>query len=129
MKSRLSILLSALCALLSAGAVTLEWDPSPDADWIAGYRLYYSPERVATHGLTNNVTMVDCGPFTQRTIANTNFPERVRFWFVATAYYDDGTNIVESEPSNEVTWMNWGTNAGRVRITAQPVRANTVRTR
>ena len=103
MKTSLSILcILCVSALSQAHAVTLEWDPSPDA-WVAGYRLYASTNSVAVHQLTNALRKVDVGTNTVCSLTNL---AAGRWFFVATAYATEanGTNIVtlESLPSNEV---------------------------
>ena len=99
MKTSLSILcILCVSALSQAHAVTLEWDPSPDA-WVAGYRLYASTNSVAVHQLTNAPVRVDAG--TNTTAQLTNLTAGLTYYFVATAYTADGA---ESLPSNEVLW-------------------------
>ena len=78
-----------------AGEVTLAWDaPTIDADHGAplGYIVYFGQE---TDKAAYNVR-VDAS-FTQVTI--TNLAAGLTFYFVVTAYNDDG----ESGPSNEVS--------------------------
>lgn len=80
-----------LLGWISAIAVTLEWDPSPDA-WVAGYRLHWG------NASSNYIASVDVGTNTTCTLTNL---QPGRYYFVATAYTADGQ---ESLPSNEVAW-------------------------
>ena len=83
-------------------AVTLAWTPSPDAAWVSGYRLYVATNRVSAHHLTNALYSLDCSNRLSCTVSN--LPRGQRFYFVATAYAVTPTNILESEPSNEVLY-------------------------
>jgi len=94
---RSSVLFGAFC-VAAAAAVTLEWDPSPDA-WVAGYRLYASTNSATQHQLTNALVKVNCGTNTSCTISNLTGGRD--YYFVATAYTADGQ---ESLPSNEVIY-------------------------
>ncbi len=87
------VLLLAIVAVVQAvNAVTLEWDPSPDA-WVAGYAIHYGS------ACSNYTARVDVGNETAATI--TNLAAGVTYYFVATAYTADGQ---ESLPSNEVAY-------------------------
>ena len=81
-----------LMSVLVLLAVTLEWDPSPDA-WVTGYYIHYG---LAT---SNYTVRVDARNNTSCTI--TNLTPATTYYFVATAYAADGQ---ESLPSNEVAY-------------------------
>ncbi len=85
-------LIAVATVLQTASAVTLEWDPSPDA-WVAGYAIHFGTIS------SNYTTRVDTGNVTSTTISN--LTEGVTYYFVATAYTADGQ---ESLPSNEVAY-------------------------
>lgn len=76
----------------SGRAVTLEWDPSPDA-WVAGYAIHYGTASGAY------AVRLELGNRTSATI--TNLTPGTTYYFVATAYTFDGQ---ESLPSNEVSY-------------------------
>ena len=82
------------CLLVSASAVTFEWDASPDV-WVTGYRIYCGTNSVAP--LTNAVLKIDCG--TNLTCTVSNLLGGHSYYFVATAYTADN---LESPPSNEI---------------------------
>lgn len=105
---KLLINLTLLGLAASLWAVTLEWDPSPDA--VSGYRLYASTNSVSVHRLTNALVKVDCGM--NRVCTLSNLVSGVTWYFVATGY----TTNAESLPSNEVIY----------RIPMAPVQMRTV---
>ena len=90
------VLLSAVTliigAVLSAGEVTLAWDPNSEPD-LAGYRLY--------HGLQTGQYdhIIDVGNVTTKTV--TDLEAGLTYYFVVTAYNTAG---LESDPSNEVSY-------------------------
>src|SRR5690606_9118553 len=73
-------------------SVTLEWDPSPDAD-IAGYRLWYG---TSTGSYQQSV---EVGSTTSATLPN--LADDQTYFIVVTAFNAAG---LESEPSNEVSF-------------------------
>lgn len=101
MKKLRNILLVLLLSVITLIAVTLEWDPSPDA-WVSGYRLHYGYQS------SNYVVSTDVRTNTSHTYSNL-VPGKTYF-FVATAYanYFVGSgfesNSMESLPSNEVSY-------------------------
>lgn len=102
-----------LLLLQGIWAVTLEWDPSPDA-WVAGYAIHYG------EASGNWTVRVDVGNRTSCTISN--LIPGATYYFVATAYAADGQ---ESLPSNEVAY----TVPGEVTppTNAPPVSTNQIR--
>ncbi|HEY9171241.1 MAG TPA: fibronectin type III domain-containing protein, partial [Verrucomicrobiae bacterium] len=97
--------------LQTAGGVTLEWDPSPDA-WVAGYAIHYGTAS------GNYTVRVDVGNRTSVTLSN--LAPGVTYYFVATAYAADGQ---ESLPSNEVAYTVPGGASGGPANTAPVVNA------
>lgn len=94
---KLSHLISGICVwgvgvLLSAGQVTLAWDPNGEPE-VAGYKLYYGP----VSGQYDQV--IDVGNVTTTTV--TDLQTGGTYWFVVTAYTADG---LESDPSNEINY-------------------------
>ncbi len=89
-------LLSALAlifgAVLSAGEVTLAWDPNSEPD-LAGYKLYYGLES----GQYDEI--IDVGNVTTTTVPGLD--AGLTYYFVVTAYNAAG---LESDPSNEVSY-------------------------
>lgn len=88
-----------------ASPISLEWDPSPDAD-VVNYRLYWGPVSATytNHADVGNVT-------------NTVFSQVAgggHYYFVVTALNAGGA---ESDPSNEVDYQAPVTPPKRLRIT------------
>ena len=75
----------------SGAEVTLEWDPSTDP--VSGYKVYHG----TISGIYTDST--NAGPATSMTVAG--LTEGTTYYFVATA---TGTNLLESEFSNEITY-------------------------
>jgi len=99
-RERITALTSILCGILatltsvsslSAGSVTLAWDPSPDAGVVA-YRIYYGP---TSQGYTN---FLQVGNVTNASIVG--LIEGATYYFGATAV--DGSGL-ESDFSNETS--------------------------
>ena len=78
-------------AVLSAGEVTLAWDPNSEPD-LAGYKLYYGL------GSGQYDEIIDVGNVTTNTV--TGLEDGLTYYFVVTAYNTAG---LESDPSNEVS--------------------------
>ena len=79
-------------ASLTAGVVTLAWDPSPGTNVIANYKVYYG---AATGSYTNSVSAG-----TSLTASVSNLVQGVRYYFAATAEDSYG---LESDFSTEVS--------------------------
>ena len=91
MKWLLAILLSALPVVVNAQRLTLAWDAS-QCGCAGGYRLYYGTNTRAYQFVTNAGLSL-----TQSVV----LPHGGRWFFSATAV---GTNGLESDFSNEVSW-------------------------
>jgi len=98
MRLPLTLLIAGLLLCMAVRAVTLEWDPSPDA-WVTNYAVLYGTDRNS-----NYTARVDVGTNTTCTLTNSDLPASQRIYFVAVADGDDGTNgPSESLPSNQVS--------------------------
>jgi hypothetical protein len=80
----------------AAQSVTLAWDTRPDPS-IAGYKLHYGTTS------ENPSQTNDVGKTTTATVSNLN--DGTTYFFTVTAYNIYKNTLLESQPSNEVSYM------------------------